>query len=179
VELPHRFWYFVFPGKRQLEVRFEPRPFRAREPGARRRRAPTVTYQNFFNAASLPIVLPAGLTWGVSPDIGTPYSMIYLFNIQRQLGKSSTLEVYNGAGHRHLQNQNNGAGLLHYNAPGVPPGTNVAPERRAPYHEFPAGIELTEDGGRGSYNGLSVKVEPAFQVGPDHPDQLHLVQGAR
>jgi hypothetical protein len=41
--------------------------------------APTVTYQNFFNAASLPIVLPAGLTWGVSPDIGTPYSMIYLF----------------------------------------------------------------------------------------------------
>jgi hypothetical protein len=74
--------------------------------------------------------------------------MIYLFNIQRQLGKSSTLEVYNGAGHRHLQNQNNGAGLLPYNAPGVPPGTNVAPERRAPYPEFPAGIELTEGGGR-------------------------------
>ena len=128
--------------------------------------SPTVTYQNFFNAASLPIMLPAGLTWGVSPDVGTPYSMIYLFNIQRQLGESSTLEVgYNGAGHRHLQNQNNGAGLLPYNAPGVPPGTNVAPERRAPYPEFPAGIELTEGGGRGSYNGLSVKLNQRFKWG--------------
>jgi len=126
----------------------------------------TVTYQNFFSTATLPVLLPAGLTWGVAPDIGTPYSIMYLFNIQRQLGDSSTLEIgYSGALHRHLQNQNNGAGLLPYNAPGVPPGTNVAPALRAPYPEFPAGIELTEAGGRGNYNGLSVKLNQRLKSG--------------
>jgi hypothetical protein len=127
---------------------------------------PTVTYNNFFSSAVLPVILPAGLTWGVTPNIGTPYTMMYLFNIQRQLGSSSTLEIgYNGDLHRHLQNQNNGAGLLPYNAPGVPPGINVAPALRAPYPEFPAGIELTESGGRGNYNGLSVKLSQRFKAG--------------
>jgi hypothetical protein len=127
---------------------------------------PTVTYHNFYDASTLPVLLPAGLTWGVAPDIGTPYSMMYLFNIQRQIGNGSTLEVgYNGALHRHLQNQNNGAGLLPYNAPGVPPGTNVAPALRAPFPEFPAGIELTEGGGRGSYNGLGVKLTQRLKAG--------------
>jgi len=89
---------------------------------------PTVTYLNFFNASVLPVSLPAGLTWGVAPDIGTPYSMMYLFNVQRQLGSNSTLELgYNGALHRHLQNQNNGAGPLPYNAPGVPPRNQRRP----------------------------------------------------
>jgi hypothetical protein len=37
--------------------------------------------------------------------------------------------------------------------------------RRAPYPEFPAGIELTEGGGRGSYNGLSVKLNQRFKWG--------------
>src|SRR5712691_9759376 len=49
--------------------------------------------------------------------------------------------------------------------PGLPPGTNVAPALRAPYPEFPAGIELTEGGGRGSYNGLSVKLSQRFKSG--------------
>jgi len=127
---------------------------------------PIYTYNNFFSSAILPIPLTAGLTWGVAPNIGTPYTMMYLFNIQRQLGNSSTLEIgYNGALHRHLQNQNNGAGLLPYNAPGVPVGTNVAPALRAPYPELPAGIELTESSGRGNYNGLSVKLSQRFRAG--------------
>ena len=127
---------------------------------------PTVTFANFFSTAVLPVRLTPGLTWGVAPDIGTPYSMLYLFNIQRQLGTNTTLEVgYDGALHRHLQNQNNGDGLLPYNAPGVPPGTNVAPAARAPYAEYAAGIELTEGGGRGNYNGLGVKLSQRFQAG--------------
>jgi hypothetical protein len=127
--------------------------------------APTVTYTNFFSTAVLPVRLTPGLTWGVDPGIGTPYSMMYLFNIQRQLGNSTTLEVgYNGALHRHLQNQNNGAGLLPYNAPGVPAGITAA-SARAPYPEFAAGIELTEGGGRGNYNGLGVKLNQRFKAG--------------
>jgi hypothetical protein len=126
---------------------------------------PTVTYQNFFPTVR-PVLIPPGLTWGVTPDIGTPYAMMYLFNIQRQLGSGSTLEVsYNGVLDRHLQNQNNGAGLLPYNYPGLPPGTNVTPAQRAPYPEFANGIELTEGNGRGSYNGLSAKLTQRFKSG--------------
>ncbi len=118
---------------------------------------PTVSYANFYNSAILPVKLTPGLTWGVSPDIGTPYSMMYLFNIQRQFGSGTTLEVgYNGVASRHLQNQNNGAGLL----PGI-----TAAATRAPYPEFAAGIELTEGGGRASYNGLGVKLNQRFKSG--------------
>jgi hypothetical protein len=118
---------------------------------------PSLTYQNFFSSASLPVQIPIGLVWGVIPDIGTPYSMMYLFNVQRQLGNNSTLEAgYNGVLHRHLQNQNNAAGLL----PGITP-----PAARAPYPEFYNGIELTEGGGRGNYNGLAVKLSQRFKSG--------------
>ncbi len=127
---------------------------------------PTVTYLNFFSRATLPVQIPPGLTWGVMPDIGTPYAMNYVFNIQRQLGSGSTLEVgYNGLLDRHLQNQNNGAGLLPYNYPGLPPGTNLPNTARAPYPEFASGIELTEGGGRGSYNGLGIKLTQRYQSG--------------
>jgi len=127
--------------------------------------APSVTYLNFINLANLPVLIPPGLTWGVAPDIGTPYAMNYIFNIQRQLGANSTLEVgYNGLLDRHLQNQNNGAGLLPYNAPGVAPGITAA-TARAPYPEYASGIELTEGGGRGSYNGLGIKLTQRLQSG--------------
>jgi hypothetical protein len=82
---------------------------------------------------------------------------MYLFNVQRQLGNSATLEAgYNGVLDRHLQNQNNGAGLL----PGI-----TAPQSRAPYPEYYNGIELTEGGGRGNYNGLAVKLSQRFKSG--------------
>src|SRR5262249_41653731 len=53
-------------------------------------------------------------------------------------------------------NQQNGAGLL----PGI-----TAAASRAPYPEFAAGIELTEGGGRGNYNGLGVKLNQRFKSG--------------
>ncbi len=122
-----------------------------------RQGVPTVTYGNFFNPSVLPIRLTPGLTWGVSPDIGTPYSMMYLFNIQRQLGSSTTLEIgYNGVVSRHLQNQNNGAAPL----PGITPIAT-----RNPYPEFPAGIELTEGTGKSNYNGLGIKLNQRFKSG--------------
>ena len=122
-----------------------------------RQAIPTVTYGNFFNPNILPIRLNPGLTWGVMPDIGTPYSMMYLFNVQRQLGSGTTLEVgYNGVQSRHLQNQNNAAAPL----PGI---TAVA--TRSPYPEIPAGIEMTEGTGRSSYNGLGIKLSQRFKSG--------------
>jgi hypothetical protein len=39
----------------------------------------------------------------------------------------------------------------------VAPGITAA-TARAPYPEFASGIELTEGGGRGNYNGLGIKL---------------------
>ena len=119
---------------------------------------PTVTYKNFFNPAVLPVQLTPGLLWAVSSDIHTPYSMMYLFNIQRLIGTSTTVEAgYTGVLHRHLQNQVNAdAGL-----PGI-----TAAALRAPYPEFAAGgIELTQGWGTGSYNALGVKVSQRYKTG--------------
>src|SRR5258708_26956069 len=66
---------------------------------------------------------------------------------------------------RDSQNEKNGGGMLPYTFPGLPPGTNVAPGARAPFPEFAAGIELTEGGGRGNYNGLGVKLTQRFKDG--------------
>ncbi len=60
-------------------------------------RQPTITYQNFINASALPVTIPLGLTWGADHILPTTYSMQYVFNVQRTLGNSTTLEAgYNG-----------------------------------------------------------------------------------
>ncbi len=119
--------------------------------------APTLSYLNFYNPASLPYRLDPGLTWAVGTDLHTPYSMMYLFNIQRELGNSSTLEVgYTGVLHRHLQIQTN----LNSPVPGI-----TAVQTRAPYPEFAAGIEATEGWGVGNYNALSAKLSQRFKSG--------------
>src|SRR5258708_34614215 len=66
---------------------------------------------------------------------------------------------------RDSQNEKNGGGMLPYTFPGLPPGTNVAPGARAPFPEYAAGIELTEGGGSGNYNGLGVKLSQRFKAG--------------
>src|SRR6476619_3045358 len=54
---------------------------------------PTLSYTNFINASQLPVSFTPGLTWGADSNLRTTYSMTYLFNIQRMLGRNSTLEV--------------------------------------------------------------------------------------
>src|SRR4029077_16805174 len=59
---------------------------------------PTFGYTNFLDTSTLPVTLPVVLTWGVSQNLPTTYSLTYLLNVQRTLGKSTTLEVgYNGS----------------------------------------------------------------------------------
>jgi hypothetical protein len=119
--------------------------------------APTLTYGNSYSTAILPVPLNPGLTWAVDQNIHTPTSMMYLLDVQRQLGGSTTLEaVYQGVLHRHLQNQ--------YNADGGVPGVSAA-QTRVPYPMFSSGIELTEGWGTGNYNGLSTKLSQRFKAG--------------
>ena len=119
---------------------------------------PTITYQNFYSNALLPVQFgAAGLVWGVSPDIATPYSMMYLFNIQRQFGQGTTLEMgYNGMLSRKLQGQINANGPV----PGI-----TAVQTRAPFPEYAAGIQFTEGWGTASYNGLGIKLNQRFRSG--------------
>jgi hypothetical protein len=95
----------------------------------------------------------AGLVWGTTPNLATAYTMTYLFNVQRTVGKSSTLEVgYNGSESRKLQM------LTNQNAP--IPG-NGPPITRFPYPEF-SGIQFLSGDGVGNYNNLTVKFTQRF-----------------
>ncbi len=118
---------------------------------------PTLTYGNSFSTAILPVQLNPGLTWAIAQDIGTPRSMMYLFNVQRQLGQSTTLEVgYQGVLDRHLQNQYN----MDAGVPGV-----AAAQTRVPFPMYSSGIELTEGWGTGNYNGFSTKLSQRYRSG--------------
>jgi hypothetical protein len=119
--------------------------------------APTIDYQNFLNSSQLPIVIsPAGLTWGANPHLPTTYSMVYVFNVQRQFGSGTTLEVgYNGVQDRHtdlIMNENQPV-------PGVSPFST-----RAPYAELNA-IQYVMADGIGNYNGASVKLTQRLNSG--------------
>jgi hypothetical protein len=121
------------------------------------RAVPTLTYGNSYNPAQVPYLLNPGLTWAIQQDIATPYSMMYLFNIQRTLGNSTTLEVgYQGVQHRKLQNQYN----MDAGVPGV-----AAAQTRVPFPMYSTGIELTEGYGRGNYNGFSTKLSQRYKSG--------------
>jgi hypothetical protein len=116
-------------------------------------KAPTVTYTNFIDPSKLPVQVPTGLTWGANPQLPTTYSMTYLFNVQRLLGKSTTVEVgYNGSQSRKVDY------LTNQNAP-IPGITAFA--TRAPYPEF-AGIQFLVAEGIANYNGLMTKVTQRF-----------------
>jgi hypothetical protein len=90
-------------------------------------KVPTTNYTNFINASALPVNIVTGLTWGANPNLPITYSMQYVLNVQRAIGKSTTLEAgYNGSQSRKVNN------LTNQNAP-LPGITAFA--TRAPYPE--------------------------------------------
>src|ERR1017187_3251981 len=116
---------------------------------------PTFSYSNFINTAALPVTIPLGLTWGADPHLPTTYSMQYVFDVQRALGNSTTLEMgYTGSQSRHL------ADLI--NA-GQPVAGTASVVTRLPYPEFAAaGIQYLHDDGIGNYNALGAKLSQRF-----------------
>lgn len=114
---------------------------------------PTLTYSNYINTAQLPVRFAPGLTWGVDHNLRTTYSMQYLLNVQRTLGKSSVLEVgYTGNVSRKV------AFLVNANAPlpGVTPF-----DAREPYPEW-HGIQFLTGSGIANYNAFSSKLTQRF-----------------
>jgi hypothetical protein len=112
---------------------------------------PTFGYTNFIDTSSFPVTIPVGLTWGADHNLPTTYTLQYIFNVQRELGRGTTLEVgYNGSQSRHLDNLINAAAPI--------PGT-ASVITRLPYPEFgAAGIQFLKADGVGNYNGMGVKL---------------------
>jgi hypothetical protein len=119
---------------------------------------PDVTFQTFLTGAAVPWILPpAPFLWSVKYDVRNTYSMMYLFNIQRELGPSTVLEIgYSGSLSRHLQ------GLTDPNSP--IPGTVGSQQSRRPFPEFGI-IQMVHSDGNGNYNGLSSKLTRRMSSG--------------
>jgi hypothetical protein len=118
--------------------------------------APTFTYTNFINTASLPVTIPIGLTWGAAQHLPDSSSLQYLLNVQRTLGNSTIAEFgYIGTVSRHLDfllNENQG--ILNPALPAV---------KRLPYPEWGAsGIQYLMAAGSGDYNAFSAKLTQRF-----------------
>jgi Carboxypeptidase regulatory-like domain len=117
---------------------------------------PTINYTNFLSAASLPVNVTAGLVWGTAYHLPTTYTMNYMLNVQRTIGKSSTLELgYNGSESRHLEL------LTNQDAPLPGNGPNVV---RFPYPEF-SGIQFLSGDGVGNYNSFTAKFSQRYSNG--------------
>jgi hypothetical protein len=114
---------------------------------------PTLTYNNFINTSQLPVSFAPGLTWGAQYHMPTTYTMMYLLNVQRAIGRNSTLEVgYTGNQSRKV------AFLINANAPS--PGITTF-DAREPYPEW-HGIQYLVADGIANYNALSGKFTQRF-----------------
>jgi hypothetical protein len=116
---------------------------------------PTFGYTNFIDTSALPATVPIGLTWGVNQNLPTTYSLQYILNVQRALGRSTTLEVgYSGSQSRKL--------AYLYNAGQPVPGTDKI-VNRLPYPEWAgAGIQYLTADGVANYNGFGAKLSQRF-----------------
>jgi Carboxypeptidase regulatory-like domain len=114
---------------------------------------PSVTFQNFIDSSKLPVSFAPGLTWGADTNLRTTYILQYLANVQRSLGKNSSLEVgYTGNQGRKLNY------LRNANAP-IPGITPFA--AREPYPEW-YGIQFLAGDATSSYSAFTAKLTQRF-----------------
>jgi len=93
-------------------------------------------------------------------DRRTPYSLQYLFNVQRELRGDTTIEVgYLGSVSRRLE------ALRSANEAREAPRTSgLSVAQRSPFPNFGI-IQLVDNGGKGNYNSLSAKLTKRFSRG--------------
>jgi hypothetical protein len=120
---------------------------------------PLLSYDNYVDSSSLPARIGTGLVWGIDNDIATTYVMQYLFNVQRTIGRNSSLEVgYTGNLGRKL------AYLVNPNSQIPSPDANAADNTLEPYPEW-AGMQFVTGDGNSSYNAFSGKYTQRFESG--------------
>jgi hypothetical protein len=118
--------------------------------------APTFTYTNFLDVSTLPVTIPVGLTWGAAQQLPDSSTQQFVFNVQRTLGNSTTLELgYVASVSRHL------AYLLDENQGILNPALPVV--QRLPYPEWGAsGIQYLMADANGNYNSLRAEWTTRF-----------------
>lgn len=93
-------------------------------------------------------------------DRRTPYSMQYLFNVQRELGGNLVLEAgYLGSNSHRLE----ALRAVNETLP-APRSTGLSLNARSPFPEF-GRIQLVDNGGNGSYNSLGAKLTKRYSAG--------------
>lgn len=119
---------------------------------------PDVTYDNAFpSTGGLTIPVGAPYAYSDNPNHHTPYTMQYLFNIQRQFGASWSVEAgYLGSVSHHLY------GFMNQNE-GIPSPTGNAIDH-LPFADYNF-IQSVEDMGNAEYNSLALKVTKRFSAG--------------
>jgi hypothetical protein len=120
---------------------------------------PNLTWSNALaqltNGATITAPTPA--VFANKYERRTPRTVQYMANVQRQVFHSAVLEVgYLGSLSRHLQS------LRSVNE--AVPGSVGTIQSRRPYPTF-GRIQLVDNGGRGNYNALSVKLSQRYASG--------------
>jgi hypothetical protein len=116
------------------------------------------TFQNAFAQLSgATAIVTAPYSFANEYNRRTPRTLMYMFNIQRELPGNQVLEIgYVGSQIRHLE------GLRAVNEATPSPTGSIA--ERSPFPEF-GRIQLVDNGGVGNYNGLSAKLTKRFSGG--------------
>jgi len=94
-------------------------------------------------------------------DRRTPYTLMYLLNVQRELSNNLVLEVgYLGSVSRRLE----GLRAVNESIPVDPGVSALSLAARSPFPEF-GRIQLVDNGGKGNYNSLGTKLTKRYSGG--------------
>ena len=110
----------------------------------------------FAGLAGAKAVVPTPYSFANKYERVTPYTIMYLFNIQRELPGNSVLELgYLGNQSHHIEQLR----AVNEELPGSAPHSE-----RTPYVEF-GRIQLVDNSGNANYHGLSTKLTKRYSAG--------------
>jgi hypothetical protein len=123
---------------------------------------PNLTWSNALAAVAGGIAqAPRPYTFANPFDRRTPYSMQWMFNVQREVMPQTLLEVgYLGSISHHLESLR----AVNETLPADPAVDRRSIPERAPFPNF-GRIQLVDNGGNGTYNALGVKLTRRFSGG--------------
>jgi len=123
---------------------------------------PQLVWQNALAAIAGGVAnVPRPYTFANPFDRRTPYTMQYLLNIQREFGNNLVYEVgYMGSVSRRLE----ALRAVNESLPIDPAVSNLSLAQRSPFPNF-GRIQLVDNGGRGNYNSLGMKLTKRYSSG--------------
>ncbi len=118
---------------------------------------PNLSWDKISENPTSTVQINTPFTFAGAPGRRTPYTLQWMFNIQRELQEGTLLELgYVGSASRKFEFLNG------YNY--APPEATGAVQARRPYPELGA-IQFVENFGMGSYHGASLKLQRRFSQG--------------